>query len=345
MALHDSVYMYSNFCYLFFPDFSDAIANLTLMEHSNTLYNEHRTWHDHYDDQDYGSSESEEVDSDSGYSSPLHRRNTTTTSNPPAVPTHTPHTPAEPTTSASSHPPQGGMTLVAPQPVLPSSATNNTSGTTKFQFPPDHLQTVGAAANVRPPPQASAVVSAVTAYPPPVVPSLLPAGVVPGGPPMVRPGMPHPISAFPVSQYSNMSMYPPQPVCATAPYTTTQPNLYPAASGKWHVPAHTTAGHIGGATRPKAVASARPKTGQSKVVKPLSTNAIVITHPSSKDSTLNADAEEFSYSGGNAVGRDADGNAFSLETMDFPELRGKDGRVHTVQINRFNKVSTYPCGT
>ena len=52
-------------------DFSDEIANLTLAEKPNALYKCSRSWKAHYDTT---STDSEEVDSDSGYSSPLHRR-------------------------------------------------------------------------------------------------------------------------------------------------------------------------------------------------------------------------------------------------------------------------------
>lgn len=58
-------------------DFSDEIANLTLMEKPSLLYRKDRSstrsWFQQYS-QD-SSTDSEEVDSDSGYSSPLHRRN------------------------------------------------------------------------------------------------------------------------------------------------------------------------------------------------------------------------------------------------------------------------------
>ena len=56
---------------LHLPDFSDEIANLTLAEKPNALYKSSRSWMARYDTT---STDSEEVDSDSGYSSPLHRR-------------------------------------------------------------------------------------------------------------------------------------------------------------------------------------------------------------------------------------------------------------------------------
>lgn len=56
-------------------DFSDEIANLTLVEKPSPLYNNRRLWHDRFEEQSFSSTDSEEVDSDSGYSSPLHRRN------------------------------------------------------------------------------------------------------------------------------------------------------------------------------------------------------------------------------------------------------------------------------
>ena len=56
---------------LFSVDFSDEIANLTLAEKPNALYKYSRNWMARYDTT---STDSEEVDSDSGYSSPLHRR-------------------------------------------------------------------------------------------------------------------------------------------------------------------------------------------------------------------------------------------------------------------------------
>lgn len=54
-------------------DFSEEIANLTLAEKPNSLYKA-RNWKDRYE-QDTTTTDSEEVDSDSGYSSPMHRRN------------------------------------------------------------------------------------------------------------------------------------------------------------------------------------------------------------------------------------------------------------------------------
>ena len=58
-------------------DFSDEIANLTLMEKPSLLYRHDRSstrsWFQRYSQT--SSTDSDEVDSDSGYSSPLHRRN------------------------------------------------------------------------------------------------------------------------------------------------------------------------------------------------------------------------------------------------------------------------------
>ena len=62
---------------MYLADFSDEIANLTLMERPSLLYQKDRSltrsWFQQCS-QD-SSTDSEEVDSDSGYSSPLHRRN------------------------------------------------------------------------------------------------------------------------------------------------------------------------------------------------------------------------------------------------------------------------------
>lgn len=61
---------------LFASDFSDELKNLTLAEEPSSMYQKDKSdssWMDRY--QQESSSELEEVDSDSGYSSPLHRRN------------------------------------------------------------------------------------------------------------------------------------------------------------------------------------------------------------------------------------------------------------------------------
>lgn len=69
---------------LFFAsDFSDEIANLTLAERPNALYKSGRSWLARYDTT---STDSEEVDSDSGYSSPLHRRKQAASSTHPVTP-------------------------------------------------------------------------------------------------------------------------------------------------------------------------------------------------------------------------------------------------------------------
>lgn len=68
-------------------DFADEIANLTLLEKPNGLYKKDKThnWLQQYCQQDVGSTtEEEEVDSDSGYSSPLHRRNLASSGTQPA---------------------------------------------------------------------------------------------------------------------------------------------------------------------------------------------------------------------------------------------------------------------
>ncbi len=73
-------------------DFSDELANLTLAEKPNALYKSRsRSWLDRYDTT---STDSEEVDSDSGYSSPLHRRNQASSGTHPAG--MTPYLPATP---------------------------------------------------------------------------------------------------------------------------------------------------------------------------------------------------------------------------------------------------------
>ena len=65
-------------------DFSEEIANQTLAERPNSLYKKVRNqaWWQQYQDT---STESEEVDSDSGYSSPLHRRNQTSNGTHPVL--------------------------------------------------------------------------------------------------------------------------------------------------------------------------------------------------------------------------------------------------------------------
>jgi hypothetical protein len=69
---------------IMFADFSDEIANQTLAERPNSLYKKGRrqAWWQQYQDT---STESEEVDSDSGYSSPLHRRNQASNGTHPAL--------------------------------------------------------------------------------------------------------------------------------------------------------------------------------------------------------------------------------------------------------------------
>ena len=68
---------------MFSSDFSDEIANLTLAEKPNALYKSSRGWMSRYDTT---STDSEEVDSDSGYSSPLHRRKQASSGTHPVVP-------------------------------------------------------------------------------------------------------------------------------------------------------------------------------------------------------------------------------------------------------------------
>ena len=235
-------------------DFSDAIANLTLIEHPNSLYNDHRSWHDHYEDQSYESSESEEVDSDSGYSSPLHRRNlNTTTTNAPSAPTDS--------TSASKplpHHPPNGLRLMNPATVLsPHQQRLGAPQETKFQFPP------GSAPAVRP-------------------------NFQPGPVPFIRPNMA--LTTYPVSQYSAMPMYQSPPVGATAPFVGAQPNNQYSIPGK--------------------------------------PNQLWIPPAAAKDSKLNADAVEFTFSGsatmpatGGATGSDTSLQPYSLDNYhEFPDL-------------------------
>ena len=70
-------------------DFSDEIANLTLAEKPSPLYNSSDRrgsgWRQYQDDT---STDSEEVDSDSGYSSPMHRRNQISNGTHPVVGMH-----------------------------------------------------------------------------------------------------------------------------------------------------------------------------------------------------------------------------------------------------------------
>ena len=75
------------FQFIYFIDFSDEIANLTLLEKPNGLYKKDKTrnWLQQYCQPDPESTtESEEIDSDSGYSSPLHRRNLASNGTQPA---------------------------------------------------------------------------------------------------------------------------------------------------------------------------------------------------------------------------------------------------------------------
>ena len=67
---------------LCFSDFSDEIANLTLAERPNSLFNRSRLRKRRTEE--FTSTDSEE-ESDSGYSSPLHRRNQTSSGTHPAV--------------------------------------------------------------------------------------------------------------------------------------------------------------------------------------------------------------------------------------------------------------------
>ena len=64
-------------------DFSEEIANLTLAEHPNALY-QTGSLRESYGGES-SSEESEEVDSDSGYSSPMHRRNQACSGTHPAT--------------------------------------------------------------------------------------------------------------------------------------------------------------------------------------------------------------------------------------------------------------------
>ena len=99
----------------FISDFSDEIANLTLAEKPCPLYQKDhhsRSWLQHYN-QD-SSTDSEEKDSDSGYSSPQHRRNQANNGTHPVVGITPYLIPGVPTT-LGLQPPHPGPGLL-PQP-------------------------------------------------------------------------------------------------------------------------------------------------------------------------------------------------------------------------------------
>ena len=242
----------------YISDFCDSIANLTLIEYPNSLYNDRRTWHEHYEDQDYATTDYEEVDSDSGYSSPLHRRNRPASSAPT-------------TTTAVS--------IISSSPVTHS--TNYVTSSKTLQPHPPNIIHLG------PPPRPSQ--------------NALPHV---GVPPVIRPA----IHTFPVSQYSYMPMFPRQvPDRHYIP-----PEL--AANSGWHVTAHTDV----------------PGVEQYGIPKP---QVRVMPH----GSKLNAEAEEFKFTGTcTTTSLGVTEKVFNLDQSDFPELRSKDGRIHTLSITRIS---------
>ena len=121
-------------------DFSDEIANLTLLERPNTLYKDHRSWGDLYDEQEYESSEveeddeeeeEEEVDSDSGYSSPHHRKNLGLSTSDHQHTTSSKHLPYHPPNSLNV---TTAVPVAGPS-VVTSSSTITAPPAMNFQFP------------------------------------------------------------------------------------------------------------------------------------------------------------------------------------------------------------------